>query len=107
MVTPPYSTRFIDATLATSGTASYVVPAGFVAVVHQFSVVPLTDTGAFVTLFGPTGTSWSVVGATIGTHSVSEDTRGRYVYGQGETITVTEVGLGPAGVYVGGYLLSA
>lgn len=102
-----YSTRFIQQH-GLSGTASYVVPAGFTAVVRDvdsFIGAPVGLNALF--LHGAIGQAIWWTQATIG-ESQYASWRGRQVYLEGETIEV-EADVGTFDAYdvtVSGYLLT-
>lgn len=100
-----YSTRFLAIGLQGAGT-SYVVPAGFIAVVHTVSVVYIggpTAAGAVVRA-GGTNTPIAVVRNVNGYDQLQVS--GRWVVDAGESISVACDSQNTAYFYVSGYLLT-
>lgn len=107
MARPVYSTRFIQAHGLTS-TASYTVPAGFIAVVRDVDTWISTPIGLnALFLHGALGQAIWQTSATIG-ESQYGSWRGRQVFEPGELVEV-EADVGALDAYdvtVSGYLLT-
>jgi hypothetical protein len=100
-----YSTRFI-ATTSVASDPTYVVPAGYRAIVRDVLVYPgVAGTGfqALLFLVGPGVVMWSA--ATPGS-DVSMQFEGRIIFEEGETMGLQTNYTGVMHGYVGGYLLT-
>lgn len=98
-----YSTRFLQE-LGLSGTATYTVPDGFVAVVRDLDAYQDVLPGGTVFLEGALGQAiWSETNDAA-TGKTYQSWRGRQVFQPGETLTVSTDS--PWDVTVCGYLLS-
>jgi len=100
-----YSTRFI-ASSGLSGTASYTVPPGFVAVIRSWTIFHGVElSGIEATLQGPNPVKIAVY-QDVGASAASDEWTGRTVLYAGESMSVT-VEAGNVDTTVSGYLLTA
>lgn len=102
-----YSRRLIIASLATSGTATYTVPAGKTAVVLDADYVPSTAAGVlavYVTV-GGVGGGIQIIGLKNNGANLTCQWVGRAVLISGDILTVLSSG-GPGTVQVSGWELT-
>jgi hypothetical protein len=99
-----YSTLFLSTAGLTSGTVSYTVPSGRLAILRDVDVVSLSAGAAFCIVFGPAGQRLWIATPVAATPAGWFGWRGRQIYGAGSTIQIEGGGVS-WDVMASGYLL--